>query len=200
MRIVRRSSLALLIGSLIALLPARSAEAEEPTSERATDRGQLDLRVGVRYSLYDSWLNLNRHPSAYLMLGVGYYLRDNLRLGVGVTTAANGDVDDSYDAGFFSLTRYFKKSRIGRPFATVAVGFFMFGSVGFDVISDDGGARYTGAVGYRLALPRKPDTRIFVEPELSLILDVSHSNREWDVNFGSWDMTAAVLLAVPLSL
>jgi hypothetical protein len=191
---VMRTFLAL--GSVLGL--TATATAEPLVQGGATEAGRIELRVGGQHELASSARFADETAANAVTLGAAYFPRANVQIGLGgslgVLAARAGSQElHAHVTAFYRLP-------IVRVFGGVRAGAYRLEVANSDYMFDDRGARFALDLGFRIAMPRRRDARVFAEPSVTLSLVGSSSiHDERNATYPGWTRAVVLGVAVPVA-
>lgn len=185
-----------LVGCLV--LSAATARAEVRLQSGATQAGRIELRVGGQGELSSSARFADETPGTALTFAGGYFPRRDVQVGIGGAVgmfASSAQAQEVYlhGAAFYRLP-------IVRVFAGARAGYYRVAVDGSDYTFDDRGARFALDLGFRLAMPRTREARVFAEPSVTLSFVGSSSiHDERNSSYPGWTRAMLLGVAVPVA-
>jgi hypothetical protein len=184
--------------ALSVLLCASEAHADVTLQNGATEAGRIELRAGGQSELSNSARFADETPSSAITFGAGYFPVDNIQVGLGgsvgvLASSARAQEAYAHAAAFFRLP-------ILRAFAGLRAGYYRVEVSGSDYMFDDRGPRVALDLGFRLAVPRSREARVFAEPTVTLSFVGSSSiHDERNSSYPGWTRALLVGVAVPVA-
>ena len=192
------------LAALCFLLVAAPAHADLPGDpydklrDAATSKGRIEVRGGAQSIVSTNADFADEAPTMALTFGAGYFIANQIVLGIGGSFGVFDRTGDTYEA-YASATAH-RRVPLVRLFATARAGYYRTEVRGSDYVFSDRGPRLALDLGFRLAVPRKPNADLFAEPAVMISFVGSSSiHDERNSSYPSWTGAMILGVAVPVT-